>query len=250
VKQIQVITTQNVRIAYELAGLGDRILAFCIDQIVIGTGMWLMGMLVGLATGIFGGGSESQNSFVWAIILFVVPIYLFYTLAMETLNSGQTLGKMALRIKVIDVDGKNPEVLDFIIRWTFRMVDIFFTAGSLACMLIVSGDRAQRLGGRLSNTTVVRLIPRKTLNLDQLLDIERLKDYTPTYPQIRQLDEQEMLTLKAALDRYKKYQNKAHREALFAAVKRVKDYTGIEQGKENTMPFVRTLIQDYVVLTR
>lgn len=244
-KKIDVITTQNVRIEYELAGLGDRILAFILDQIVISTALFILQLSI-----IFLMASFNSRFEEWVFILVLAPIYIFYTPAMEILNNGQTLGKMALRIKVLNLHGKNPEVLDFLVRWAFRLIDIWFTLGSLASMLIVSGDYAQRLGGRLSNTTLVRLSPKQNLTLSQLLEIESLKNYEPTFPQVRQLNEGEMLTLKNALDRYKTHKNDSHKVALLEAVERVKEFTGIDQGDMKTIPFIRTLIQDYVVLTR
>ena len=244
-KKIDVITTQNVRIEYELAGLGDRILAFILDQIVIWVGIFILNLII-----VFLLSSMGDRFPEWVFILFLAPVYIFYTPVMEILNNGQTVGKMALRIKVLNLHGKNPEVLDYLVRWSFRLVDIWFTLGSLASMLIVSGDYAQRLGGRLSNTTLVRLSPKQNLSLKQLLEIESIENYTPTFPQVRQLDEKEMLTLKNALDRYKEYKNEAHKKALLEAVERVKDFTGIDQGNMKAIPFIRTLIQDYVVLTR
>lgn len=244
-KKIDVITTQNVRIEYELAGLGNRILAFLLDQAVIWTIMILISLLIAFFSS--SSGTEPEE---WAFILFMGPIYIFYTPAMEILNNGQTIGKMALKIKVLNLHGKNPEVLDYLIRWTFRLVDIWFTLGSLAAMLIVSGDFAQRLGGRLSNTTLVRLSPKKQLALEQLLDIDRIQDYEPRFPQVRLLNEEEMLILKNALERYNEHQNESHKASLIRAVSLVKEFTGIDQGEMNTIPFVRALIQDYVVLTR
>ncbi|NNC83803.1 MAG: RDD family protein [Flavobacteriales bacterium] len=244
-KKIDVITTQNVRIEYELAGLGDRLLAFLLDQIVLWTGILILNFL--LVSIMLAANTTLPD---WVFILLLAPVYIFYTPALEILNNGQTVGKMALRIKVLDLHGRNPEVLEYLIRWAFRMVDIWFTLGSLASILIVSGDHAQRLGGRLSNTTLVRLNPKQNLSLSHLLEIESLESYQPSFPQVRQLNEDEMLTLKQALERYRSYRNESHKEALLEAVKRVKEFTGIDQGEMKTIPFVKKLIQDYVVLTR
>ncbi len=244
-KKIDVITTQNVRIEYELAGLGARLFAFLLDQIVIWMGIFILQLVL-----LFFISTQYSSPEEWLYIMLFAPVYIFYTPAMEILNNGQTVGKMALRIKVLNLHGKNPEVLDYLIRWSFRLVDIWFTLGSLASMLIVSGDFAQRLGGRLSNTTLVRLSPKKNLVLDQLLEIDRIQNYEPRFPQVRQLNESEMLTLKSALERYKKYKNPAHRTALLKSVEKIKEFTGIDQGEMKTIPFVRALIQDYIVLTR
>lgn len=245
-KTLDVITTQNVRIEYEIAGLGDRILAFLFDQVVIGVTILLLSLFLAFFWSI------AFNTWVpgWADFLLKGSLFIFYTPVMEIMNNGQTVGKMALRIKVLNVHGKQPEVIELLIRWAFRFLDIWLTLGSLACMLIVSSDQSQRLGDRLSNTTLVRLSPRNSVALDQLMKMESLKDYEPTFPQIRQLSEQEMLTLKSALTRFEEYKNEAHKDALMSAVNRVKEFSGIDQGEMRTLPFIRTLIQDYVVLTR
>ena len=117
-------------------------------------------------------------------------------------------------------------------------------------MTITSGELGQRLGDRLSNTVVVRLRPKQGLMLKQLMEIEQLENYAPRFPQVRQLEESEMLTLKACLDRYQRYRNPAHAETLSLAATKVKQLIGVEQGEMKTLEFVRTLIQDYVVLTR
>ena len=124
------------------------------------------------------------------------------------------------------------------------------TLGSMAIILISTGDLSQRLGGRLSNTTIVRLNVRRHLLLDQLLEIEDLSQYTPRFPQVRQFNEQEMLVMKSALDRYETFRNTAHAEAVNNVVERVKAFTGMEPGELSPSVFLRTLIQDYVVLTR
>jgi len=239
-KKIDVITTQNVRIEYELAGIWDRILAFLIDQAVIGAGIFLISILMGLL----------NIAADWLYMSILFPVFIFYTPVMEFFNNGQSVGKIALKLKVLQVDGKHPELLDIIIRWVFRFLEIWMTLGSVAIILISSGDLAQRLGGRLSNTTIVRLQPRRGLVLNQLLEIEKREHYSPRFPQVRQLNEQEMLTLKSCLDRYNRYKNEAHKEALLAAVDRVKHFTGIDPEGMKPTDFLKTLIQDYVVLTR
>jgi len=239
-KRIELITTQQVRISYEIAGLGDRILAFFVDICVLGGLMFAEAFTLGIL------GANDD----WIYLLVILSTFIFYTLISEILMGGQTLGKKALGLKVIQVHGRHPQILDFIIRWAFRLLDIHLTAGSLAAMTITSGELGQRLGDRLSNTVVVRLRPKQGLMLKQLMEIEQLENYAPRFPQVRQLEESEMLTLKACLDRYQRYRNPAHAETLSLAATKVKQLIGVEQGEMKTLEFVRTLIQDYVVLTR
>jgi len=239
-KKIDIITTQNVKIEYELANLRDRFLGWLLDIIAI--------MVIDLILSLFLSIVPGTPGWVYTLAL-SLPVF-FYSLLFEIFNNGQTLGKMALRTKVMTITGKNPEVLDYVIRWSFRMVDIYMTAGALGAILVSASDRAQRMGGVLSNTTVVRLEPRRYLSLDKLLGITTLEGYEPQYPQIRQFSERDMLTIKNTLDRYERYKNPAHREAILLASQRAEEVLGVERGKLGHMNFLRTLIKDYIVLTR
>ncbi len=240
-KKIDIITTQNVRIEYELANLRDRFLAWLLDFFALTMGLGIFSSFVGII------GVRSE----WIVMLITFVPFFLYTLVLEIFNNGQTLGKMALKTKVVTVTGKNPEMLDYIIRWSFRMVDIYLTAGALGAIMVSSSDKSQRMGGILSNTTVVRLEPRRNLALEKLLSITTTDDYEPQFPQIRKLSEQDMLTLKNTVDRYNRYKNDAHREAVLQASSRVQDILSIKKDeKQGHLNFLKTLIKDYIVLTR
>ena len=146
--KIDVITTQAVRIEYELAGIGGRILAFIVDLAVMGAVIFFVAFFLWLI--------NINADWVYLVTLF--PIFIFYTPCMEFFNNGQPVGKMALMLKVLQVDGKHPELLDIIIRWVFRFLEIWMTLGSTVVILVSSGELSQRLGGRPSNTRVVRLM--------------------------------------------------------------------------------------------
>ncbi len=239
-KRITINTTQNVKIEYDLAGVGDRALAWFIDQVV----MWLSIMLLAfLFADLF---MEEELFFIY----FVAPIILFYTLVMEVLNNGQTLGKMALGLKVVRMDGKHPEFLDFIIRWSFRMVDIWFTAGSLAAIYVNSTDRSQRLGGIVSNTAVIRISSRGGFKLKKLTEIETLENYDLTYPKVVSFfTENDMILIKKVIERYNRSPNEAHKKAIKEAVKRVESVMGVT-NKKPQLVFLRTVLKDYIILSR
>jgi uncharacterized RDD family membrane protein YckC len=58
----------------------------------------------------------------WAVILFSLPI-LTYHLLFEIMMNGQSLGKKAMSIKVITIDGGQPSISQYLIRWIFRLAD-------------------------------------------------------------------------------------------------------------------------------
>ncbi len=47
-----------------------------------------------------------------------------------------------MRLKVVKISGEEAGLTDYITRWTFRLVDIHFSLGSIAGMLISSSQKA------------------------------------------------------------------------------------------------------------
>src|SRR5687768_3235028 len=123
---IEINTAQNVPIVYELGGLRDRLLAYLLDFIII-IGSILIIWIIGL---IVMAGTMGNSIPMYVMIVAMILVFFFYTPTLEILNNGQTVGKMALKIKVVRLDGQEVTGTDYLIRWMFRMVDIYFSAGS------------------------------------------------------------------------------------------------------------------------
>lgn len=240
---IEVITSQNVPIEYELAPLKERIFAFAIDFLILFFTQLFLGLLIG-----FAGFSETTS--LYFVFLVMVPLFFFYSPAMEIFNNGQSVGKMALKIKVIKITGNEVAANDYLVRWIFRMIDIYFSLGSVASIMIGTSVKGQRLGDLIANTTVIKIQPRFTLNLQDLEKIISLKNYEPRYPEVVKFSEEEIVFLKSILDRTLKYNNKAHKEAIMLATNNVAKKLNLEKIPANRTDFIRTLIKDYVVLTR
>ncbi|MBL7941444.1 MAG: RDD family protein [Flavobacteriales bacterium] len=245
-KSIDIRTTQNVTITYELAYLRERIFAFLLDTILMVLAMLFMALLVSLS-GLFNYFDGGWDYFQFLVIL---PIRSFYTLFFESLLNGQTPGKMVLRIKVVKMDGKQPSFSDFLMRWCFRLVDLWLTFGVLGSLLIISTDYGQRLGDIVSNTAVVRVQPRLLVGLKDIMRIDTLSNYTPVYKDIRHFREEDILVIKQTIERYNQYRNKAHREAVLELCETVKERLSIETLPGNKIEFLKGLIKDYIVLTR
>ena len=86
-EEFQIETAQNVGIQQNVANLGDRMLAYLLDSLIIFTYTLLMIMLlVSLDL-------EPRDS--WAVYLLVIlPAFMYYVL-LETFWDGQTIGKFA-----------------------------------------------------------------------------------------------------------------------------------------------------------
>ena len=87
-QKISVLTTQNVRIDYVLAGIGDRILAYLIDGLVVAAYLIIVGLLIS---------QLPLKPSATLIIPLAMPFFLYHLLC-EILLDGQSLGKMQMGV--------------------------------------------------------------------------------------------------------------------------------------------------------
>jgi len=253
-KTIEIRTTQNVIIEYELANAWNRVAAFLIDCLIV-TGIYLVfTLMVAIA---FRPDTyapvDSENLQRWEMILMgLLPVYIFlgYMLLSEVLMGGQTWGKKGMGIRVVSLDGREPGMTDYLLRTVFYIADVFTSSGIIALLFISASAKGQRLGDMTANTTVVKTNPKFQFNLKDILRIESTENYTPVYPQVRQLSEQDMLLVKNTLLRYREYPNDAHRTALNDMIRRLMELLDITEFPREREQFLKTLIRDYIVLTR
>ena len=226
---------------YELADLRDRILAFLID---FSTLVFGLGLLINFVSNAFTGTASE------VLIFAITCIFIFYSLALEVLNNGQSLGKMALRIQVIKITNGRATFADYAGRWVFRLVDIYFSLGGIASVMIASSSKGQRIGDIVANTAVVKLTPKMNLNLNDILTIHSRETYKPEYAQARQLMEADVLLIKSTLDRYRKYSNAAHHQALTMLANQISSILHLDETPEDNQRFLEVVLRDYVMLTR
>ncbi len=241
-KTIEINTAQKVTIQYELATLGNRFVAYFIDLMIV-TGIVILLSILGNSL-FYGAG------FMGFTYLVLLPVPIFYNLFSDIALNGQTLGKKAIGLKIVKLNGDAPSNQDYLMRWMFRFIDIFMSLGSVASMLINASPKSQRLGGLLSGTTVIRTTSQRSFSLNDILKISTIDTYQPSYPQIRKFSEKDMLFIKRVLERTRKHPNKAHKDALYELSKHVARQLKIRQLPEDSPKFLRTLINDYIVLTR
>lgn len=237
-RKIDITTTQNVSIEYELATVTERLTSTIIDSIIINIVSFIF---FGIIAAIFG------TNFNYLYIS--IPGSFLYHLLFESINHGQSPGKRLMKIRVVKINGERPEFFDFMMRAVFRFIDISASLGTLALITVSSSNKGQRLGDFFADTTVVRLININNFSLNRILSMEKLKSYTPKYPEVIKFTEEEMLLIKETLDRFSKYPNKGHLEAINLLVEKIEGQLGIV-APENKIVFLKVLIKDYVSLTR
>lgn len=245
-KNIEINTTQNVTLEYELADLRERILAYLIDLVI------MLGGIIALAILGFGGFGigDGSSSGAQAFVIFLWCIFIFYSLVMEILNNGQSVGKMAMKIRVIKVMGGSATYADYVARWVFRMIDIYLSLGGIASVLIASSGKAQRIGDVVANTAVVKLTPRMDLRLEDILGIQSRDSFKPVFLEARKLREEDVLLIKTTLNRSVTFDNAAHDEALALLAEQIRTVLALPPQSGNDQQFLQTVLKDYVVLTR
>jgi uncharacterized RDD family membrane protein YckC len=257
-KTIEITTTQNVTIEHELAPLRERAMAWLADMMILIFGHVIVGFVI---YWIFMALPEGLQDFIVQIVEFfglesVFVIYPFaafflYHILFEIWNRGQTPGKMAMKIKVVRLDGKDPEWSDVVLRALLQMVDTLFSAGVVGALLVKTTGKSQRFGDMAANTTVIRLFgSRFAFRLEDILNISSLGNYQPLFPQVRDLTEHDMIFIKNVLIRRQFYPNQAHEEVVENLVTHLMPLLGIVQRPADRVEFLKTLLRDYIVLTR
>lgn len=235
-RKVAIRTAQNVSIDFALASIGQRMLGFFVDMVILGALMFFLLIFFG---------SIHQN------LVFAVPVvFFFYTPLFEMFMGGQTPGKRLAKTRVVNIYGKAPHSFDIWIRWVFRMVDIWFSLGSIAVVFISTTNRSQRLGGILSNTMVVSLRGEMELSLNDILRIADRSQYEPVYPEVYRFSEEEMLTVKHLIDRHQRYSNPAHSGLLKRAAEKCSAVLGLPAAPDDKLTFLKTIVKDYIVVTR
>ena len=242
---IDIRTTQNVTIEYELSSLRERFFAFFIDLLVYYALYIFLSIIIVQLFGQF----MTSWGIRFVMLLHIAGLLIYHFLS-DILFDGQSVGKKALKIKTIRLDGRHPGLGDYLIRSLFLLMDFWLSLGVLAAVLIGSTFRSQRLGDLAANTTVIRTQSKLHFHLSDILNIQSIDNYEPKYPSVRQLSESNMLLIKGLLSRYQNWQNPAHANAIHDAVQVVCQQLDIEPPKRNKIDFLKTLIRDYIVLTR
>lgn len=240
-KTIEITTAQKVTIQYELAAIGNRILASFIDFIVI----MIIGVVLRILLAI---AMQGDSELVLGIFTIVGAV--LYDLVAEISMNGQTIGKRMLGLKVVKINGDTPHAYDYFIRWAFRFIDVWLSFGAVAALVSSATPAGQRLGDLLAGTTVIRETSSRVFSLQDILKIATLENYTVTYDNVTKLSEKDMLFVKQVLERERLYNNAAHQEAVKLLAERLGELLNVGKIPNDRRQFLRTLLNDYIVLTR
>lgn len=149
----RVVTPEAVVLEFETAGIGSRLPAALLDglvQFALLIGAILLAAALDFVTGSFGGLAVALFFILYAGVIFGYPI------AFETLWRGRTLGKAALGIRVVTVEGAPVRFRHAAIRGVLGLVDFHLSSGAVAVLFVLFTRRNQRLGDLVAGTIVLR----------------------------------------------------------------------------------------------
>jgi hypothetical protein len=187
---------------------------------------------------------ELDNADLWALWLLVsLPAFLYYVL-LETFWDGQTIGKHAMKTRVVKLDGSKPGFANYFVRWILRIVDVSITSGGLAVLTILIRGNGQRVGDIAAGTTVISEKVKLSIQDTLLKDIP--KDYKPTYSQVTIFKDDEMQLIK---NLYDEARLKGQHNIILSLFNRIIKVMEVETT-EKPIDFVDTVIKDYNYYTQ
>ncbi|MDQ3111016.1 MAG: RDD family protein [Bacteroidota bacterium] len=239
--QAKVLTTQNVSINYQVANVGERLLARLLDLVFFAVylllSFWVMGMALT--------GMDLQNveKYTMVISILIIMPVITYTLWSESLFNGRTLGKLIMGLKVVKTDGTPAGIGDFAYRWILRLFE--GEAGAFTCLslpvAIISG-KGQRIGDMVAGTMVIKSKQKSSLRNTILQQIN--PQYRVVFPQVAHLNDRDMNIIRDIMQQSFDTGNYSLLEYLGNKVKAI---MGVSPPPHQlpTMQFLNIVLADY-----
>jgi uncharacterized RDD family membrane protein YckC len=234
-KYIDISTSHNISIRYELANTSIRILAWGLDMFFL--------IIYTVVVSII----ALKSTFLFYFLIFFV--FAFYHLAFEILNNGQSPGKQILKIKVVTLHGRTARAQDYFLRWIFRTLEIAGCFGIIASLYISSTEKNQRIGDILARTTVIKLSNNQLYNLNALVKMGTKKREIK-YSKVTMYNDTDMMLVKDALQRHKKHPSEENRAFLHTLAQKISDDLDVKIEIKRKSQFLETVLFDYIALTR
>ncbi|MBG9377974.1 RDD family protein [Panacibacter sp. DH6] len=231
---ISITTTQNIELEYELASLGDRIIASIVDDIIKIAYVVILLMVLGISADSFGEGG------IVFFLLLMLPAAL-YSLLSEVFLNGQSVGKKVMAIKVISLNGNQPTFSQYLIRWIFRLIDLLMFSGLIAVVVVAATKKHQRIGDLVAGTTLVKTKART--GIEQTLYVPTVDtSYIVTYPEVVNLKDSDMQLIKEVMINVRKSGNNI---LAWQTTEKLENILHVKNQYDDPMNFLYVLLSDY-----
>jgi len=260
---IRIMTNFNIELEFPAAPFHRRLFAWIIDIIILCFYGWLSVQLISW----FDSNIGNRSSF--AIFIFLLIPLLTYHLICEATMNGQSFGKKIMAIRVVNENGGQPGIGQLAIRWLIRTSDImafslilsvpmaaangnsrFFWQVAIPLglfmtdvILVNASQKQQRLGDMLAHTLLIKASQKHSIQDTVFLNIA--DNYRPSFPQVMQLTDRDMNSLKSILDTAKK---RGDFNLASMATDKIKNHLKIDTNL-SPFEFLEILLKDYNYLS-
>jgi uncharacterized RDD family membrane protein YckC len=144
------VTPEAVVLQFETAGVGSRLVAGAIDTVIQAV------VLVALLAGAVFVGHLVHPLGLAGVYLSLFAVVFGYPIGLETLWRGRTVGKAALGLRVVTVEGGPIHFRHAAVRGLLAIVDVYLLSGAVAVIAILLSPKNQRLGDMAAGTLMIR----------------------------------------------------------------------------------------------
>lgn len=237
---VDISTSQNVSINFSVASIAERLIATFIDFVIQGVYILLMVLLLFGGFSALGSITSIGGSTLVVSICFIALPVLTYHLWTEFFFKGRSIGKMAMSLQVVMLDGTEPGFLNFFSRWILRLLDITLFSGLIAIVVLIASSKGQRIGDLAAGTTVIRK-KRKGFTAPSAKDFEQDENYESSFPQVLNLSDKDLELIREVLSRGIGGQNDALIEA---TADKVKNLLQVDTEMSDIL-FLKAVVKDY-----
>ncbi|CAM3378534.1 RDD family protein [Aequorivita lipolytica] len=235
-ENFQIETAQNVNILQNIAGVGERIVAYLLDGLIMGFYVFIVIML-------FSNVNLSDDYYMIVGMTIGLPLFLYHLL-WETLWNGRSPGKALMKLRVVKTDGSKPAFSNYMLRWLLRLIDITATSGGLALVTILFNGKGQRVGDIAASTTVIT--EKQTVNFAQTILMDIPENYEPSYPQVTVFSDSEIQTIK---NLFMEARHNGNHNVILKLANRVSSVMEVKL-EETPIKFIDKVIKDYNYYTQ
>lgn len=264
---IAITTPFNISIDLNIAPFWKRIVAFLIDGLIL--------FVYGLAVNMILSRINDDNARLFInLFVLVLPVTLYHFL-MEIFFSGQSIGKKAMAIRVVNFNGNEGSISQYFLRMLFRattltplaavvIVSLFtqFTAENEAVFMVafvvlwmlanlgmflyfVLNKYGQRIGDKLANTLVIEVRAAADIHQTIFLDIAD-QAYKVRFPEVMKLTDRDINGIRNLLDvKRLTRESEAYMQRIAHRIEQVLDI----RSEQEPYDFLAQLLRDYNYLT-
>lgn len=261
---IKIPTSFNIHLDFEIPPFHKRLFAWIID-------LFIQIFYLIIASNIYNSiytdsGSSFSNPYdEWAIGLMILLPFFIYHVVMEITMNGQSVGKKIMRLRVVNENGGKASISQFIIRWLIRTSDymilmiiiygplygpyiLYALLGSVVLLIVdvtmvTTSKKGQRIGDLLAHTIIISTHSKKSITETIFLEVE--ETYKPVFPQIMQLSDRDINSIKYILDTAN---HSGNFEMAEMASEKIKNHLKISTSL-SPFEFLKTLLKDYNYLS-